>query len=109
MSSYSSSSGVPSGALVTRKVDLGCDINSLGISDSSIALKIHEALRKISVYAPYVCVEMFDLENNSAQLPSRISLLISDGKAFSSSMRKNTLKSARSSAMSASCILSSSD
>lgn len=51
------------------KVDLGCDINSLGISDSSIALKIHEALRKISVYAPYVCVEMFDLEDNSAQLP----------------------------------------
>lgn len=51
------------------KVDLGCDINSLGISDSSIALKIHEALRKISVYAPYVCTEMFNLEGNTAQLP----------------------------------------
>lgn len=51
------------------KVDLGCDINSLGISDSSIALKVHEALRKISVYAPYVSVEMFNLEGNAAQLP----------------------------------------
>ena len=51
------------------KVDLGCDINSLGISDSSIALKVHEALRKISIYAPYVCTEMFDLEGKSAQLP----------------------------------------
>lgn len=51
------------------KVDLGCDINSLGISDSSIALKVHEALRKISIYAPYVCTEMFDLEGKTAQLP----------------------------------------
>ena len=51
------------------KVDLGCDINSLGISDESIALKVHEALRKISIYAPYVCTEMFSLEGNVAQLP----------------------------------------
>lgn len=51
------------------KVDLGCDINSLGISDQSIALKVHEALRKISIYAPYVCTEMFDLVGGSAQLP----------------------------------------
>lgn len=52
------------------KVDLGCDINSLGISDESIALKVHEALRKISVYAPYVCTEVFEVTGNSAQLPS---------------------------------------
>lgn len=51
------------------KVDLGYDINSLGISDDSIALKIHEALRKISTYAPYVAVEMFKVEGSSAQLP----------------------------------------
>lgn len=51
------------------KVDLGCDVNSLGISDDSIALKIHEALRKISTYAPYVCTEMFDVNSGSAQLP----------------------------------------
>lgn len=53
------------------KVDLGSDINSLGISDDSISLKIHEALRKISVYAPLVCTEVFALSGsqNSAQLP----------------------------------------
>lgn len=51
------------------KVDLGCDINSLGISDSSIELKIKEALRKISVYAPYVCTEMLDVSNGTVQLP----------------------------------------
>ena len=51
------------------KVDLGCDINSLGISDSSIVLKIHEALRKISVYAPYVCTEMFSVSGKSVKLP----------------------------------------
>lgn len=51
------------------KVDLGNDVNSLGISDESIDLKIKEALRKISVYAPYVSTEEFLLVNNSAQLP----------------------------------------
>lgn len=55
--------------VVEIKVDLGCDINSLGISDQSIELKIKEALRKISVYAPYVCTEMFDLVGGSVQLP----------------------------------------
>lgn len=52
------------------KVDLGCDINSLGISDESIALKVHEALRKISVYAPFVCTEMFDASGNAIKLPN---------------------------------------
>lgn len=51
------------------KVDLGTDVNSLGISNESIALKIHEALRKISVYAPYVCTEMFAISDNKVQLP----------------------------------------
>lgn len=51
------------------KVDLGCDINSLGISDTSIVLKINEALRKISVYAPYVCTEMLPVAGGVAQLP----------------------------------------
>lgn len=51
------------------KVDLGSDINSLGISERSIELKIKEALRKISIYAPYVSVEMFDISGGRAQLP----------------------------------------
>lgn len=51
------------------KVDLGSDINSLGISDESIALKVHEALRKISIYAPYVSTEMFAVAGNSVELP----------------------------------------
>lgn len=58
------------------KVDLGCDINSLGISDESIALKVHEALRKISIYAPYVCTEMIELAGNVAQLPSDATTVI---------------------------------
>ena len=36
------------------KVDLGCDVVSLGITDKTIGLKITEALRKISAYAPRV-------------------------------------------------------
>lgn len=36
------------------KVDLGCDVVSLGITDRTIGLKITEALRKISAYAPRV-------------------------------------------------------
>lgn len=51
------------------KVDLGFDINSLGISDESIELKVNEALRKISIYAPYVCTEMLDVVGNVAELP----------------------------------------
>lgn len=58
------------------KVDLGIDINSLGISDNSIALKVHEALRKISIYAPYVCTDMFSLEGGVAQLPSDATTVI---------------------------------
>ena len=51
------------------KIDLGCDVNSLGIKDTSIEVKIREALRKISVYAPYVCTEMFTINNGVVQLP----------------------------------------
>lgn len=51
------------------KVDLGSDVNSLGIKDSSIGLKVKEALRKISAYAPYVCTEMFDVSGGSIKLP----------------------------------------
>ena len=58
------------------KIDLGCDINSLGISDDSIAIKVHEALRKISVYAPYVCTEMFDVIGGSAQLPEDTTVVV---------------------------------
>lgn len=41
------------------KVDLGCDVVSLGISDTTIDLKIQEALRKISSYAPRVLIGSF--------------------------------------------------
>lgn len=58
------------------KVDLGIDINSLGISDESIAIKVHEALRKISVYAPYVCTEMFTVSGNKVQLPEDTTTVI---------------------------------
>jgi len=51
------------------KVDLGSDVNSLGISDSSIEMKIEEALRKISVYAPYIEIGQFDVVNNTVELP----------------------------------------
>lgn len=51
------------------KIDLGCDVNSLGISDASIALKVQEALRKISVYAPYLSTEMFEVTKGVANLP----------------------------------------
>ena len=58
------------------KVDLGCDVNSLGISDKSIALKVGEALRKISVYAPYVCTETFPVTNRISQLPEDSEVVI---------------------------------
>lgn len=58
------------------KIDLGCDINSLGISDASIGIKIKEALRKVSVYAPYVCVETIPVEKNTAQLPEDATTVI---------------------------------
>ena len=52
------------------KVDLGCDVVSLGISDGSIELKIKEALRKISIYAPYVVMEQFTPSSSgSYELP----------------------------------------
>lgn len=51
------------------KIDLGCDINSLGISDESIIVKIREALRKISIYAPYVCVETLPVSGGKIELP----------------------------------------
>lgn len=51
------------------KVDLGCDINSLGISDDSIGLKINEAVRKISIYAPYVCTETLKVSGGKIELP----------------------------------------
>ena len=51
------------------KIDLGNDINSLGISDSSIELKIQEAIRKIGSYAPYIKLESFNVEGNKVVLP----------------------------------------
>lgn len=41
------------------KIDLGVDVVSLGISDDTITMKIKEALRKISSYAPRVVIGSF--------------------------------------------------
>lgn len=51
------------------KIDLGCDVNSLGISDASIESKINEAVRKISIYAPYVCTETLKVSGGKIVLP----------------------------------------
>lgn len=51
------------------KIDLGSDVNSLGISDSSIQRKIEEAVRKISSYSPYVCTEGFKVLGGVIQMP----------------------------------------
>lgn len=45
------------------KVDLGCDINTLGISDDSIEAKINEAIRKVTSYAPYCVIETFNIDD----------------------------------------------
>ena len=58
------------------KIDLGSDVNSLGISEDTIGLKIEEALRKISVYAPYETTEMFTVEGGSVQMPSDTTAVI---------------------------------
>ena len=49
------------------QADLGSDVVSLGISDATIDLKITEALRKISAYAPRNIFGTF--EGSSIQMP----------------------------------------
>lgn len=51
------------------KTDLGSDVNSLGISDATIILKIQEALRKISSYAPLVVTEVLPVSGRSVKMP----------------------------------------
>lgn len=51
------------------KLDLGADINSLGISDETIELKIKEAVRKISIYAPCVKSGYFPVVNGQVKMP----------------------------------------
>ena len=51
------------------KADLGADINSLGISDTTIMLKIKEAIRKISVYTPCVKSGYFEVHNLTVDMP----------------------------------------
>lgn len=51
------------------KADLGNDINSLGISDDTIEIKIGEAIRKVAAYAPYRESASFTVTNNSVELP----------------------------------------
>ena len=51
------------------KADLGIDVNSLGISDATIELKIKEALRKISSYTPYIESAAFPVKSNRVEMP----------------------------------------
>lgn len=52
------------------KIDLGSDINSLGIKDDTIDAKIKEAMRKISSYAPYREVASFPVSDGRVELPT---------------------------------------
>lgn len=58
------------------KVDLGSDVNSLGISDDTITRKIKEALRKISSYAPYVVVCTCPVSGGRVELPEGTSTVV---------------------------------
>lgn len=51
------------------KFDLGSDINSLGISDETIELKIKEAIRKISTYAPCIKSGYFPVVGKKIEMP----------------------------------------
>lgn len=59
------------------KLDLGADINSLGISDETISLKIAESLRKISSYAPYREVASFSVSNKQVVMPRETVTVVS--------------------------------
>jgi hypothetical protein len=50
------------------KSDMGGDVLSLGITDNTIKIKINEAIRKISSYAPYIRTETYDISGNSLEL-----------------------------------------
>lgn len=50
------------------KSDLGNDIVSLGISNNTIVLKLKEALRKVSSFAPYIKLETYNPENSRIKL-----------------------------------------
>lgn len=58
------------------KVDLGSDINSLGISDDSIEMKIKQALRKVSSYAPFRAVDSFDVVESKVTMPETTSAVL---------------------------------
>lgn len=58
------------------KVDLGCDVNSLGISDDTITRKVREALRKISSYAPYVVISTLPVSGGKVDLPEETSTVV---------------------------------
>lgn len=51
------------------KLDLGGDIVSLGISNNTIDMKIKEAVRKVTAYAPVVVVESLPCSNGQVELP----------------------------------------
>lgn len=50
------------------KSDLGGDIVSLGITDNTIKIKVHEAIRKISSYTPYIKTDTYDVSGNKVVL-----------------------------------------
>lgn len=58
------------------KVDLGIDVVSLGISDKTIDIKIKEALRKISSYAPRVLLGEFSVGTGTVVMPEDTTCVI---------------------------------
>ena len=58
------------------KVDLGIDVVSLGISDKTIDIKIKEALRKISSYAPRVLLGEFSVGTGKIEMPEDTTCVI---------------------------------
>lgn len=51
------------------KSDLGGDVISLGISDTTVEQKVKESLRKIGSYAPRVITESLPVHQEKVQLP----------------------------------------
>ena len=58
------------------KVDLGSDVNSLGIADTSIELKIKEALRKISSYSPFRELKSFNVVGGKVTMPDNTATVL---------------------------------
>lgn len=76
------------------QVDLGSDVNSLGITSNTIELKIKEAMRKIGSYAPRIKVATYDTQGGYVQLSENtvmVSQVLSDNVTSKSVDRNSPL------------------